>query len=364
MSLPNQAGPSPHRDDVLTARIAQVCKEHDLPFVDCAVVSDGEITTAGIFSEGVADWPVRKFLLASITKPIVAMAILKLAAEGRLTLTSRVPDLLPGFRNRTFRRITVRHLLTHSSGLSETVVANIELRQQAAPLCEFMSAAVAEELDFPAGTNCRYSSIGYMLLGAIVESVSGQALSDYLRTQFFEPLSMTSTSLGTTPDDSAVLPNRLPVWQQNADTWDWNSEYWKTFGAAWGGMYSTAEDLAKLAQMLLSGGQNRSGQVVLPSPVVQSLMTNQTQWLRQQPEFSGPAKDWSFGFRMQWPFHSASFGDFVSEHTVGHWGATGTVFWIDPERNTAACVLTTVPFEESATAIQRISNLLSNRRSS
>lgn len=338
--------------------VKQICAESAIPAMDCCVSAG---TTSRRFSLEVGDAgsnTPHRFLIASITKPVVAMAVLKLAAEGHLSLSTRVPELFANLRNSTYRRITIRHLLTHSSGLAESVVDNLELRQNGASPDDFMKSAESETPVFAPGTLCKYSSIGYMLLGAIIEKISGLSLPRYLQAELFAPLGMNSTSLGTIPGDPNVLPNSLPVWQQDADNWGWNSDYWKQFGAAWGGMYSTACDLIRLADMLLNDGQSANGFQVLPKAVVRSMLTNQTAWLRSQPEFSGPAKDWSFGFRMQWPSHSASFADFVSGHTVGHWGATGTLLWIDPVAHSAACILTTIPFERSRTAIQRISNLL------
>lgn len=351
----------------LEALVSTICTEAAIPVMDCSVTngttsrkfafglgSDSKDVTS---EDGEGKLPDR-FLIASITKPIVAMGALKLAAEGRLSLSAKVPELFPTLRNSTYRRITIRHLLTHSSGLAESVADNLQLRQDGASVDDFLAAAASESLTFAPGTNCKYSSIGYLLLGAVVEKLSGTSLPEYLSTQLFEPLGMSSTSLGTFAGDPTVLSNELPVWQQDSETWGWNSDYWKQFGAAWGGMYSTASDLTRLAAMLLNEGQTAAGVRVLPVAVVRSLLTNQTAWLRSQPEFSGPAKDWSFGFRMQWPAHSASFSDFVSGHAVGHWGATGTLLWIDPTTTSAACVLTTIPFEQSKTAIQKVSNLL------
>ena len=350
------------------ATIHSICDQQSIPAMDCCVVHG---TQTNRFSFGIGDRQQgqtsdlnrqschpHRFLIASITKPIVAIAVLKLAAEGRLNLSARIPELLPRFRNSTYRRITIRHLLTHSSGLAESVVDNLQLRQASASIADFMAAAETEALIFPPGSQCKYSSIGYQLLGTIVENLSGQTLADYLHTQIFEPLQMMDTSLGTEPNDPTVVTNALPVWQHDADSWGWNSNYWKQFGAAWGGIYSTAEDLIRLAQMLLNDGISLAGTRVLPSAVVRSVFANQTAWIRSQPEFEGPAKDWSFGFRMQWPAHSAAFGDFVSEQTIGHWGATGTLLWIDPAAQSAACVLTPIPFEKSRNAIQQISNLL------
>jgi len=315
----------------------------------------------------------RRYLIASITKPIVAMAALKLAAEGEFSLVDRIGSLLPMFRKAAFRRITVRHLLTHSSGFPDMLPANTELRAAHAPLDDFLQHAADVPLDFSTATDCRYSSVGFLLLGAIVEKTTGLPLPEYLQREFFIPLGMQDTWLGV-PENRAdellptVLPSILPAWQAEPDTgedavesgndWGWNSRYWRTLGAPWGGMISSACDLGRYAAMMLSEGCSDAGERILPNAVVQAAMANQTEELASQADFAGAARAWGLGWRQNWPGHSASFGDFLSPTAIGHWGATGTTLWIDPASQQFAAILTTTPYEESCSAIQRVSNIV------
>ncbi|MEO1982211.1 MAG: serine hydrolase [Fuerstiella sp.] len=304
----------------------------------------------------------RRYLVASITKPITAMAIVKLAAEGQLSLAEPISTFLPSFKRAAIRRTTVRHLLTHSSGFPDMLPNNAELRAAHASLEEFVCQAVDAKLEFRTATDCRYSSVGFLLLGAIVELVTGQKLGVFLKEQFFEPLEMTNTWLGMSPEQAdeilpTVLPSILPEWQPNAEEWGWNSPYWRTLGAPWGGMISSARDLGRFAEMVLRRGCDGNGRQLLPETAVVATVSDQTAAMATQRDYVGPHRSWGFGWRREWPSHGASFGDFLSTETVGHWGATGTMMWIDPTSNRYSVILTTTPYEDSQAIIQRISNV-------
>ena len=114
----------------------------------------------------------RRYLIASITKPIVAMAAVQLAADGWFALNDAVRDLLPGFNRGPLRQITVRHLLTHTSGLPDMLPQNNELRNAHAGTQEFVNATADVTPDFAAGTDCRYSSMGFAVLAEIIESIT------------------------------------------------------------------------------------------------------------------------------------------------------------------------------------------------
>ncbi len=304
----------------------------------------------------------RRYLVASITKPITAMAIMKLAAEGQLCLAEPISTFLPSIKRAALRRITVRHLLTHTSGFPDMLPNNAELRAAHASLDEFVCQAVAAELEFRTATDCRYSSVGFLLLGAIVEVVTGRKLGAFLTEQFFEPLEMTNTWLGMSPQQAdeilpGVLPSILPEWQPNAEKWGWNSAYWRTLGAPWGGMISTATDLGRYAEMVLRRGCDEHGRQLLPEAAVVAAVSDQTAAMATQRDYVGPHRGWGFGWRREWPSHGASFGDLVSPNTVGHWGATGTMMWIDLTSNRYSVIVTTTPYEDSQAIIQRMSNV-------
>jgi CubicO group peptidase (beta-lactamase class C family) len=135
-----------------------------------------------------ADLNDRRYLIASITKPIVAMAAVQLAADGWFALNDPVRDLLPGFNRGPLRQITVRHLLTHTSGLPDMLPQNQELRIAYAGTQDFVNATTEVTPDFAAGTDCRYSSMGFAVLAAIIESIAQTTCANHLLQTVFQPL--------------------------------------------------------------------------------------------------------------------------------------------------------------------------------
>lgn len=342
----------------------RVAADASLPNIDVEFGSPTE-HRGGVFTDG-TNVPTargeRRYLIASITKPIVAMALVKLAADGEIAFSERLGSVLPSFQKGAFRRITLRHLLTHTSGLPDMLPNNTELRAAHASLADFTTQATDIDLEFATATDCRYSSVGFLLIGEIVTRLTGMPVANFLATQFFEPLQMNNTWLGIPEDKAAdllptILPCALPHWQEGADKWGWNSPYWQTLGAPWGGMISTAAELGRFASMILRNGVTPEGQQLLPASAVAAAISDQTAEITAQSGYIGPVRPWGFGWRRQWASHSASFGDFVSPTSVGHWGATGTLMWIDPSIQRYAVILTTTPYEQSQSVVQRLSNV-------
>ena len=311
--------------------------------------------------------PDRRYLIASITKPIVAMSAVQLAAEGHFALNDAVRDHLPGFQRGPLRPITIRHLLTHTSGLPDMLPQNTELRAAAATTQDFANATAEITPDFAAGTGCQYSSMGFAVLAAIIESITHTTCADHLLRKVLQPAAMYNTWLGLpseTVDEllPTVLPCDLPIWQTASSAWSWNSRYWRTLGAAWGGMISTAEDLGRLATCLLNDGEAESRgsapNVIWKSAVVRACLSNQTQHIAGLPEVDRVQRAWGLGWRKNWLDHSATFSDFLSADAFGHWGATGTMMWIEPETSRWCVILTTQPYEQSQSVIQRMSNVV------
>ena len=224
---------------------------------------DSGVTAEGGSRLPADELPDRRYLIASITKPVVAMTAVQLAAKGHLALNDLVRDHLPGFHCGPLRQITIRHLLTHTSGLPDMLPQNTQLRAASATTQDFVNATAEVMPDFVAGTDCRYSSMGFAVLAAIIESITQSTCADHLLSNVLQPAEMNSTWLGL-PSESVeellptVLPCDLPIWQTSNSAWSWNSRYWRTLGAAWGGMISTAEDLGRLARCLLNDGESRS----------------------------------------------------------------------------------------------------------
>lgn len=361
----------------LSERLKTIAEASSLEFADIAagdesglllrlkhsnVPSTGPPSTDVSWSCELSD---RRYLVASITKPVISMLAVQLAADGAFSLNAYVRDFLDSFCRGPLRTITVRHLLTHTSGLPDMLQNNNELRSQHATLEDFVHHTTRVTPEFAAGTDCRYSSMGFAVLAVIIEQFAGKPLPQFVADRLFEPLGMSSSWLGLpagTTDDlmPTILPCKLPIWQQDASGWSWNSRYWRTLGAAWGGMISTAEDLGRLAVMILRNGRSSTGETILSSSTISSSTQNQTRHMGLLPATDRNQRPWGLGWRLNWLDHSSCFSDFLPQSAIGHWGATGTLMWIDRRSNRWCVILTTQPYEESQAVIQRLSNLVAS----
>lgn len=306
------------------------------------------------------------FLVASITKPIVAMGALLLVERGLMSLDERVEQYLPPFGTQGKRNITIRHLLTHTSGLPDMLPDNRELRAAHAPLAAFVEGTGRAEPHFPAGHGMQYQSMGLAVLAEIIQQVAGKPCARFLHDEFFEPLQMGDTALGA-PEDWFVGKNpkvdriadiRLPAEQQELPQANWNSAYWRKLGAPWGGLLTTPADLGRFARMILQGGRAPDGRQVLAPATIAAATRNQLECLREVPADDRRTRPWGFGWRMNWPAHSTSFGDLLGPRAFGHWGATGTLLWIDPEIEAFTVLLTTQPHESSGGKLVQASNAI------
>ena len=347
------------------------CETNQLPCI--AIMTGTKETIAGKYSAGrqTSDGPVPLsddaiFLVASITKPIVATAILQLVERGQLTLADRVVDYIPEFGREGKYGVEVRHLLTHTSGLPDMLPDNLELRQAHASLQQFSERTCEEPLAFPPGRGVQYQSMGFSILGEILTRITGKSCAEFVREELFLPLGMHETELGApdgwfegpSPRVSRVPAAVLPESQRSGVDWNWNSRYWRQLGAPWGGLLTPAADLAKFAQFLLRQGTTEAGNRLLSPAAIAAATRNQLHCMRDVPDEERRCRPWGLGWRLNWPAHSANFGDLLGPQTYGHWGATGTVLWIDPAAEIFALVLTTLPQEPSGKYLSRLSNAI------
>ncbi len=301
------------------------------------------------------------FLVASITKPVVATAALMLVERGEITLSDKVSDYVPEFGRNGKNAVRIRHLLTHTSGLPDMLPQNVELRKRHAPLSAFVQGTCEVGLDFAPGRGVKYQSMGFAILGEIIQRISGVSCADFVRREIFEPLGMVDSWLGlpekafegAAPVVDRVTEVLLPE-EMVGEDWNWNGHYWRTLGAPWGGLITTPADLARFCQMMLGAPAN--GTQILSPATIRAATRNQLEMMADVPEVDRRTRPWGLGWRLNWPAHSANFGDFMGSRTYGHWGATGTVLWIDPDQNSFAVLLTTKPQEPHGTWLARVSN--------
>ena len=289
------------------------------------------------------------FLIASPTKPFVAIAAMMLLEQGKLQLDQRVQRYLPDFRSGGKESIRLIHLLTHTSGLPDMLPNNEQLRQAHAPLSEFMKHVYKVDLVAAPGTCVHYQSKGILALAVIIEKITGMPLSEYLETQIFAPLNMANTALGIPDSWHSTEQLDKMTWSQvdehsAATDWGWNSLYWRRLGAPWGGLLSSAHDLGSFCQHLLEINQGRQGII---SPQSLSAMTsNQLTNFPALTESVVRTTPWGLGWQLNWPGHPRGFGSLLPREVFGHWGATGTMLWLDPTRNVYGVVLTTEPIKQ------------------
>lgn len=261
------------------------------------------------------------FLVASVTKPLTALAAMLLVERGLICLDDPVESVIPEFRGGGRHEVTLRHLLTHTSGLPDMLPENVDLRRQHAPLSAFVEGACRCALLFRPGTRISYQSMGIAVLGEIVERITAMPLRDFLGREVFAPLGMRSTSLGLAPPlaDRVALVD-LPAEQEGTD-WHWNTPYWQQLGVPWGGMYSTVGDLVILLQAFLDGGC-RGGRQVFGRQTALAMVSDQTSSLPHLEEQSRRSGAWGFGWRIGWC-------DLSSAQSFSHGGATGTLVGAD-----------------------------------
>jgi CubicO group peptidase (beta-lactamase class C family) len=304
--------------------------------------------------------PLRKdalFLVASITKPVTVTAVMLLAERGELTLEDKVARFVPKFAANGKGEVQVRHLMTHTSGLPDMLPDNTKMRQAHKPLSAFIDEVCKLPLQFPPGTRVSYQSMGTAMLGEIVHQVTGKTLPEFLRQEIFEPLGMKDTSLGWQPaKKERIAAVREPEEMAGKD-WGWNSPYWLGFGAPWGGMITSPADFARLCRMMLQDGTLEKTRLLSPASV-RAMTMNQLAQMPLVPEEERRCRPWGLGWRLNWPAHSANFGDLLGPRTYGHWGATGTVCWLDPDMQTFCILFTTQPQEPEGRFLARISNIV------
>jgi beta-lactamase class C len=282
------------------------------------------ITTAGDTA------PDTVFLLASITKPMTATAVMQLAARRQCRLEDPIVRYFPAFQGGGRERITLRHALTHTSGLPDMLPENDGLRRRHAPLAEFVQASLRTPLLFAPGAECRYQSMGILLAAAVVEKITQTPLRDYLRRELFAPLGMKQASLGL--GGRTIRSTALSQVSGN-DDWNWNSPYWRDLGAPWGGAHSDADGVARFLTAFLEPDGK-----LLPADLARAMVKDQNPTL---------AKAWGIGWAVNARRAGAPFGAGCSARAFGHGGSTGTLCWADAETQAVCVLLTSKPAAES-----------------
>ncbi|WLD92813.1 serine hydrolase [Alkalihalobacillus sp. AL-G] len=268
------------------------------------------------------------FDLASISKIFTTTAAMKLYEEGYFELDDPVAKYIPEFAQNGKDDVTIRQLMTHTSGFK----AWIPLYTQGKSREDRLQIVFEYPLANAPGTTYTYSDLNMITLGALIERLSGQRLDRFVKEKITEPLGMTDTMYNPPLElKHRIAATEYQPWTDRGLVWGevHDENAWSLGGVAGhAGVFSTAVDLAKLAHMYTNNGRYGDKQILQPE-TVQLLAENQI------PEF--PGDDHGLG----WEIQQGWFMDALSsESTLGHTGYTGTSIVVDRNNSTIAILLT------------------------
>ncbi|NNG15288.1 MAG: beta-lactamase family protein [Gemmatimonadales bacterium] len=270
--------------------------------------------------------------IASISKVVgTTTAIMLLVERDQVDLDARVSRYLPRFQGLNKDQVTVRMLLDHTSGLPSYVQFFKQTRDRE----EAIGLLYQEPLRRRPGTRAVYSDLNALLLGLLVEAVTGESLDAFAAREVFVPLGMTQT-LYRPPraEQSRAVPTG--VWRGHPVGGQVNDQNAVVFGGAAGhaGIFSTGIDLARYAQMWLSQGR-LSVRRFVGAPTIQ-------RFLERRPEAGSRLLGWDTPEPT--PTRLSVFGNLLSDQAYGHTGWTGTEMWVDPARKVFLVFLTNRSF--------------------
>lgn len=366
-SKPEEVGLSSERLERVHEAIQRHIEAHDIAGAVSLVARRGRV--AYFEAQGLMDLESKKpmpkdglFWIASMSKPITGAAILMLVEEGKVRLTDPVSKFIPEFRGMKVavtaqtpsgpntaavsytipadREITIRDLLTHTSGLasggpmSAAEAAKIA-RKPGETLADFIPRLGTTPLDFQPGTRWSYSpSAGFDTLGRIVEIASGQTFDQFLRQRIFEPLGMKDiffhppddrlTRIATTYHREGGALTKVDQGARLANT---------TYFSGAGGLMTDAEDYVQFGQMLLNGGQLNGKRLLSPKTVELMSAVHVPDTLPGRPKGRG------FGLSVQVVIDAVAANMRVSDGSYGWDGAFGTHFWVDPKEKVVGILM-------------------------
>ena len=348
LCLPQARAPRPGMDRERLARIRPRMEE----FVRAGTIA-GAVTlvarhgvVASLEAVGYQDLESRKpmradtiFQVASMTKPVAAAGIMILLEQGRLVLLDPMEKHLPEFQGAPAGRITVQHLLTHTSGIDGEDPPEVrgDRGKLALTLAEFVALVARRPLQPKPGATYRYSGTGYAVLGRIIEVVSAQPLEKFLEERIFGPLGMKDTFFFPPAETRGRIASvfRLQDGRLKRADVDLHREGARYANAA-GGLFSTASDIAAFHQMMLNGGTYRGARVLSKASV--EIMTQVH--TGDLPVGSSPGVGYGLGWMVvrgpQNGMPLAAAGSF------GHSGALGTYGWVDPSKDLIGVFMTQI----------------------
>jgi len=276
------------------------------------------------------------FDIRSVTKPITAIGIMILMEDGKLTLNEPVEKYLPEFKATATapdspNRITILHLLTHTAGMPLNRPPDIEdiTVTRNRTLADVVVALSRQKPEFEPGTQFRYYSGGFAILGRIIEVVAGKSFEQFIKERIFDPLGMKDSFFFITAEKQNRVASMYRLQDGKLNRWKEIEAYARNakYPGPEFGMYSTAPDLASFCQMMLNGGSFK-GKRILSRMSVETMTQNYTLNIKsaitQRPAYQG----------LGWGLSGDAMDDFplTSPGSFGHNGAFGAIIWIDPKK--------------------------------
>lgn len=268
------------------------------------------------------------FDLASLTKVVATLpVILKLMDDGEIRLDDRVAFFIPDFANEGKEHITLRHLLTHTSGLP----AHKEYFKEKLNTEQVLERIYNQSLVYTTGERVVYSDLGLITLYKVIEQITGEPFEQFVRREIFIPLDMHETGFNPTFDSERYA---VTEYNENLKAYksgivhDDNTEF---MGGISGhaGLFAPIKDLANFAKMIEDNGVYNGKQLISET----ALHLSRKNYTSFDPEYRG------LGWILKSPTYS-SCGDYFSETSYGHTGFTGTSIWFDPEVDLHIILLT------------------------
>lgn len=267
------------------------------------------------------------FDLASLTKPMAtATALMVLHERGKIVWDDPVSKHWPEFGANGKDKVTIDHLLLHTSGL----IADNAVKDYESGLADAKRRITELKLEQPSGQKFVYSDVGYIVLGILIEKISGESLDEFTKKNIFEPLGMKDT--GYVP--SKAVSTRIVPTSKIGDQWLRGTVHdprARAMGGVAGhaGLFSSSKDIAIYATMLLNKG-NVAGKPFLSEKTIQSMID----------PIAVPGGYRSRGWDVDTAYSAPRGTLFGKKDGFGHTGFTGTSLWIDVPSQTSVIILT------------------------
>ncbi|HYJ12173.1 MAG TPA: serine hydrolase domain-containing protein [Thermomicrobiales bacterium] len=324
-----------------------------VPGAAAVVMQSGTVVASnyvGSAREAVAVAADTRFALASVSKPITVAAIMLAVQRGELDLDMPIglivpeagevsdpldDDVIPPIE--ALRdRVTLRHLLCHTSGFPENVgVKRVRMREEPS-LATIVDVMCGLPLQSAPGEVLRYSNVGIGIASRALESVTDKSIHNSIRGHLLQPLGLQEIALTPGPEMDSSIALVRDAANAGTPTESYNSPYWRSLGIPWGGYFGTAEALARFATSFLPGADSP-----LDGGTRNEMIVDQTGGLPGGVNSAGIHWNrgaWGLGWEVAADKRHHWTGSLRSPRTFCHWGQSGTLVWADPARELVLAV--------------------------